>query len=650
MIRIQGTPYIPEGQFTSNDGYFYYWQASLISEHGHLPDRDMHRWLPLGRDLGQTLNLYSYVLAYTHKVVASVFPDVTLYHVAFYGPPVCFCIGLGSLCIFLFNTYGLLFSSMVGVFLATLPGAMLRSVGGFGDRDSWCFLLGVLAVITYLISQQAQKTRSRLLWTITSGFTVFIGGISWEGFGVFLSIILCVEVWKFLSTEQEEELRLYFLWVCTFVPTLYLASPAYRNGYGFAEHLFTIMIVPPLMLLGIRTLRYLLLSKIEKLQPYARTLSLGLTLVSIALALGYVLIQRHTFADTTVPFSQTTLMQNIGELKETSIKSLKFRYGSVFILGGLGAIIAVLRLWKKQGIVLATPLTFFAVTAFYSSILDPLWGATTSNRLFGVAIASCIIGCVVLAWHQQHTDFYDRTYIAFTMWLLFWTALARNSNRYDFFIGMSIAFFTADLIRFLADFYGNQVKKRVPQLLLKTSIILTMLTLILFWEPVGGHAKRALYASPKIRIAIPGRGSVADTFFWMKYNLPPTAVVAANWSNGSQLNVLARVKTIVDQDHYIPHWIHLYNQHIYAATSEYEALEFLKSHNATHLMFLRGMESPGSFLHKGPSEAFMPVYPTEKFTSAKIKVWEIHYPSDIQTDPKYLKTGFPEIDEELGLQ
>lgn len=57
-IRIQGIPKIPEGQFTSSDAYFYYQQASIITEHGKLPKRDMHRWLPLGRDLEQTLPFY----------------------------------------------------------------------------------------------------------------------------------------------------------------------------------------------------------------------------------------------------------------------------------------------------------------------------------------------------------------------------------------------------------------------------------------------------------------------------------------------------------------------------------------------------------------------------------------------------------------
>lgn len=45
-IRIQSVDTIPEGQFTSVDAYFYYWQASLIFEHGQLPERDMQKSNP----------------------------------------------------------------------------------------------------------------------------------------------------------------------------------------------------------------------------------------------------------------------------------------------------------------------------------------------------------------------------------------------------------------------------------------------------------------------------------------------------------------------------------------------------------------------------------------------------------------------------
>ena len=105
-IRIQSASGIPEGHFTGADAYLYYFQAQQISEHGKLPERDMHRWLPVGRDNGQLLNLYSYVLAYIHKAVSVVFPNVTLYDVCVYMPVLCFCTGLGVLCLFLAHTFG----------------------------------------------------------------------------------------------------------------------------------------------------------------------------------------------------------------------------------------------------------------------------------------------------------------------------------------------------------------------------------------------------------------------------------------------------------------------------------------------------------------------------------------------------------------
>ncbi len=52
-IRIQGVEYLSAGHFTENDAFLYQWMADEIAEHGILPARDMHRWLPLGRDNAQ---------------------------------------------------------------------------------------------------------------------------------------------------------------------------------------------------------------------------------------------------------------------------------------------------------------------------------------------------------------------------------------------------------------------------------------------------------------------------------------------------------------------------------------------------------------------------------------------------------------------
>ena len=656
-IRIQSSSRIPHGQFTSPDAYFYYRQAQLISEHEHLPERDMLRWLPIGRDLGQTLNLYGYVLAYVHKAVVLVFPSVTLYHVALYMPPVCFCIGLGALCLFLYHTYGLLFSSVVGVLLTTLPGSIGRSAVGFADRDSWCFLLGILAVTTYLAFLQAQSSRNRFLWTLTSGGFMFLGGMSWEAFGVFGSIILIVEIWRFLSSETEEGFGYYILWVCAFVPTLYLASPAYRSGYGFAEHLFAFMLVPPGVLLGIRALRHLLLSNVEKLRAHARLLALGLTLAGITIALFYVYIQLDSFVYTTVLSNQNTLMQTVGELQAPRLRFWIFRYGSVFILGSIGFIIAR----KKIGhpTFMLAPFTLFALTTFFREPFEKyLWNASQNTLFFSLIVAYCAIAFLLAAVRQKSSQPHAPIIVAFTAWFLIWGALARDARRYDLFLCGSLAFFTAETIgyithvlsekiwhsKYMSDIFRQDVQKQK----LKTCLILGMLGLILFWPTTGGHARRIYTVPEKMRPALPGAMPVTKAFRWMKSELSNTAIVAGPWTYGSMLNVLGGVKTIIDQDHYIQHWIHLYDEYVKKGSNPRDALEFLKTHLATHLMITQ-KHPPPSVKNAPLKKVFLPVYPTENFEKSMVKVWEIHYPPDIQPNPKYLETKSPEIDAQLQM-
>ncbi len=654
-IRIQGMENIPKGNFTETDGYFYYWQASLISEQGHLPERDMHRWLPLGRDLGQTLNLYGYVLAYTHKVVSSVFGNVPLYHVCLYMPVVCFCIGLSILCLYLYHTYGLLFSSIVGILLATLPGSIERSTAGFGDRDAFCLMLGILAVVTYLASLETETPRKRLFWTLASGFTVFLGGISWEGFGVFLSVIIVVELWRFLMTETEDRLGLYAVWVCCFVPTLYLASPAYRRGYGFSEHLAAFVLLPPIILLAMRVIRSLLISKVDRLRPHIRTVSLGLILASATLALGYVWIQQNTFADTTVPISNSPVMQAMTELRSPHYNYWVARYGTVFIVGSLGFILIPVIFWKQQGIPFSIPIALFTLFSFFRQPLDKIWGEPFGNALFGIALVGCAIGFLLLAWKKKNkAATSELIFIAFALWFIAWVALARDAKRYDFFIGVPLAYGSAVLLGWISELLSERfglmigITEHLKTVILKNGVAVILLTCLIFLPINHAHTYRSLYATKGMRKAMP-TPIVAKALSWMKEGLPSTAVVAANWGYGSQLNVLGGVKTVTDQDTYIQHWIELYYKHVIHAKTESEALEYLKTHDATHLMLV-GHNPARHFLKGHLSAAFVPIYPKENFTEAHVNIWELHYPPDIKANPKYLKTGFPEIDDHLPLQ
>jgi len=764
-IRIQGVDTIPDGQFTSNDAYFYYRQAQIVSDHGFLPARDMDRWVPIGRDNRQILPLYSYVVAYTYKAISLFSPNISLYKVMFYLPTFCFVIGLGALCLFLYRMFGLLFSATAAVLIATMPSTIARSAAGFSDRDSWCIMLGILAVITYLAGMGIQNSRKRIFYTLGSGAICFLGGHSWEGFGVFVSVIVFVEICRFLTAETDKDLKYYFLWVLTFVPTLFITSHAYRSGEWFAQHLFAFMLMPPFVLLLIRYIRHYLMTKstlAEKLRPHAKTLALFLILISFTVGLLYTLSHLDTFSLTTVSLSKNRLLETVGELNAPAYRHWVYGFGSIFFLGCIGLIVTSIHLWENKSLVLTIALVLFSASTFFRDQMNNLFGISVSNILFFTSITCTVIGLLIIARLRKEPNQHEHFFIAFAIWFLYWVALSRDAVRYEFFVGIPIAFFTAALLRFILESICVKLNIRgVLQMFIKTGITATILAVLLFWTPAGAHAKQSIFAVKHGIQAIPGNTNIEKTFRWMKSNLRGTACVAADWSYGSQLNVLGGVKTIIDQDHYIQYWIHLFYQHVYTTQSNYEAVEFLKTHRATHLMLTKDLlfelseihssisgnprndqmfevtplqvdtyengrpllfpvfqdtpfthvdidQKPGDnppiittakvkdgstleipnilfrdniriksqkqtgensggiliffnskkntlesyyipymgwnslvvrlFFRGESSETFVPVYPEDGDATAEVKVWEINYPPDIKSNPKYLKT------------
>ncbi len=600
-IRCQGLSDLPEGQFTANDAYLYYWLSEIISENGSLPARDMHRWVPVGRDLEQTLPLYSYITAYTHKLITLFFPDVSLYQVHIFAPVVCFVLGMGVLCLYLYRAFGLGVAISVGLLLAFLPSGVERSAVGFSDRDSWCWLLGILAITPYLWRERIHRPRYRFLCLAMSGFFVLLGGLSWEGFGVFVLAILCVELWRFLTSETEERLLEYLLWVFMFVPWLYLISPAYRRGEGFATHLTVLVLVPPLVVLGIRYLRACLImkkinSKWKWPRTNPRTVSVLLLIGCLVSGIIYFVSQQDSFTLSTVPLSQNQLMQTVTELSDPNYGYWVFRFGGVFLLGSIGVMVSCMQLWGQKGAALFFSIGTFVLTTFFRDFLSLVIDARYIELLFFFSLGFIGVSGLYVAWRRKVPVPNESLYILMGTWFLLWMGLSHGARRYDFFLGVPLVFFVAVLLRSISTFVIDKYKGRETlQLMLKVGITAAVLTILLFWEPPGSTqvdilAKRGVFTPTKMRQAIPGRDTLQgialeNTYRWMKTELSEREnVISAAWSYGSQLNVLGGVKTIIDQDHFIQHRIHLHSRHVFCAQSEKEALKFLKSHGATHLL------------------------------------------------------------------
>ena len=655
-IRTQDMERIPEEQFVSNDAYLYYWQAQTISEHGSLLSRDMHRWRPWGRDNGQLLPFYAYTLAYSHKIISLFYYDVTLYQIQLYAPVVCWTIGFAMLLIFLIQYYGLLITTSVGVLLTTFPGTLIRSSAGFSDRDAFVWMLAILAILIYLYKERMPSGRQRSLATGLCGFIVCIGGLSWEAFGIFVMIIISVELWKFCTTDAEYHLKEYCLWLLMFLPWLYMFSSAYRSGYGFSTHIAAFMLAPPLVLLALRWIRWLLLRFVSRWRAHAQQIAWTLALVGIAAAGCYVLLQYNTFPKTVLAFIESSLMKTVTELRDPIFRDWTYRYGGMFVIGSIGIITGTLFLWKTTAISLAAGMALLCTTVFLREPIETWIGEQVGNYLFVGAVLLSGIGMAVIAMHKHQKKQYHLEIIALLTWTLIWLSFARNGLRYTFFLGIPLAIGTVTLLKHIANIsYLKRISIRffgitLPPKLITSGLVFAILAILLFWKPVGGYTIGTLQFAAK-REATPGQGTLLSAYQWIKNELPSlkmktdrteTPVMAAHWTYGSQLNILAQIRTIIDQDHFIPHKIHLYFRHLFCAQSEIEALHFLKAHNATHLMITSIEIAPQAKDNSliGSDETYdryfalhqLDLLPTSPGIQYSLKPKEVKAPHLIQTD------------------
>ena len=200
------------------------------------------------------------------------------------------------------------------------------------------------------------------------------------------------------------------------------------------------------------------------------------------------------------------------------------RYGSVFILGSIGTLIASIRLWRELADVLAISVGLFSLFAFFGDPLKRAWGASPCNTLLFITIVGSAFGFFLIARQQHKASKNELTYIAFITWFIFWLALSRDAVRYDFFLTIPVPFFTTELIHFLSNIMSQKLKsskyttdafrKDIKHTPLKTVTAILLLFLIMFWTPAGALAIRELPIAKHIRNPYPGRTHTNEAFRW----------------------------------------------------------------------------------------------------------------------------------------
>ena len=469
-LRLVTLPVLNGNLLLGTDPARYTRLAEHIVENGGLPEKDMMRWVPLGKETKKQLTLFPYLIAYLYRSIKIFLPNATVQQVAIIVPVVLSTIALMVLFFLvrkLFDVYTALLSVNIAAISPPLAG---RTLAGFADKDGLALLLGLIAFYFYIQSLHDAHPFKRFTFAIAFGISMTLLGLTWEGVGVFVSVTVITEFIMLLFDGYN--LQNFTSAVCRYVPIL-VGLPLLKTIYRELHDPFVLLVIgPPLFLL----LLSLLCSIASRSQFVQKVLSLGnrvpvvlsvsaaIAIVILVFSLDRVLIFGHYLFS---PFGSSRLAQSIEELEKQGVWAWAFWPGAFFLVSCAGAIITYREVLRRLKINILTGLILFEIFLMgvpFSRIflfnLHP--GRETKltvliylGTLILFTVGTFLLYMLAIRRGEYKTDVttYERLFLI--VWFGLMLMLLRSAVRFEFLFAIPVAILGAHivvkLLRFLTD-------------------------------------------------------------------------------------------------------------------------------------------------------------------------------------------------------
>ena len=481
FIRTENLPHLDETYLLGTDSYRFLRQADLIVSQGHLPKIDIQRWQLEGRDLSTSLNLFSYVLAYSYNFLHRFFPNISLYTVAVYAPVVCYALCL----LVLYGLWRHVFDPSIALlavnFTAIFPSLNLhRSAAGFADRDSFVLLLWLVMFLFYLkaesptpeIESSADITHPfplirgikrvsvsskwlSFFYAAISGIAAGLIALSWEGVGLAIAVLSIWIIVRVLRGRFSRHSALvYVIWYLYFTVLAFSFTRAYHNLW--IPYAFLTIVIPTFILFWTLTFfgkENLTTTKTEKpVSLWKRVLEFsrysnihqclfGCVITTFLLA-GFALLQspdigetfRRLFDNLVSPLGQSRLMRTVSELFDLNGIRFVSRYSVIALAAMAGCGVLVYNFFSKERAIFRLTLIGFEIALCGTLLSLFLANSDVSFNIFGLSFLVGGIAIGVAYILQKGDNLGNNKSLLVLIWVLVGLSSSRGAERYLFFI------------------------------------------------------------------------------------------------------------------------------------------------------------------------------------------------------------------------
>jgi asparagine N-glycosylation enzyme membrane subunit Stt3 len=574
-----------------------------VLENGSLMDIDLMRYFPYGYDNMTEFSLMSHLIVYFYKILHFFSPAVTIEFADVIYPAFAFVVALIFFYLLLRKVFDWRVASLGSLFLAILPSYLFRTMAGVSDKEAMAMIFLYVCMWAFISFFLEKKDWVAYVYGIVAGLSLGFMWAIWGGVNfVFLSVGAFVLILILLERLRARDLWVYglFLLVSFLTAKFLFPDRVYFMALiiGFTSGMMYFAFIVGLF-------NYLIFEKdYLKIKSKFGKLHTGLVSILIVLGLGFLIflvaygpdfiVERvsDVYIDLVEPFGRNRWALTVAESQQPYFTDWMNNFSWKFLLVVFGGAL-VLAYEMFKGLQKKTYYLISAYGAFilafslnrYSSSSNYLNGET--NFAIFLYIGSLILFGIYLLyelgslWRSNKEEFIGWTskinlgYLFISVFFIFTLVGARSAVRLLFLFTPAVAILGAVFLIFMFD-YAKKIQDQIWKY--GIWIALGIVTFFFVWS---------FYENTYNQGISMGTGYTSQWQYgmdWVRNNTPEDAVFAHWWDYGYYVQTGGERATLSDGGNANPTVNHLLGRHLLMADNDTEALEFLLSRNATHVL------------------------------------------------------------------
>ncbi len=618
-LNMHGLKDITTGTWTLGpdlDPFLFLRWAKYIVAHGSLMQIDVMRYVPIGYNTAGEMKLLSYLIAWFYQLVSFFNSNATLTYVAVIFPV--FMFGLAIIAFFLFarkifEKKSSIFKNSVAIIATALfivmPSLLPRTIAGIPEKESASYFFIFMALYFIIASYNAKTIKKSWIFAGLSGITTGLLALIWGGFGyVFIGISGAFLFLFILNKIEKREVGIFSLWMIFSFALMTPFSTRYNPlnlivsvSTGIAFGVLGIFIID----LILRKNNFFGLTKKTKIPKRIISIIvaiiLGIILSSIFIEPLFIVDKiKDVISQTVHPLGSNRLSLTIAENKQPSfVGEWKGVFGPIvmniplfFWMFFAGAVVLFYSLIKKMRF----KEKFFMTLGYLVFLTSLIFSRYSPNGILngnnGISILVYFGGALFFVatfgyhYYQRFKEGEEEVFKSFDFGIILYFVLltmAIMGARGGIRLIMVLAAFAPIAVSYLIVITCASFLKTKGENL-KTFLGILAIILILSGLFTFSTYYSSVENSARNFILGPYQWQWQNAMAWVRENVSKEAVFAHWWDYGYWVQSIGERATILDGGNSISYWNYLMGRHVLTGRSEEEALDFLYSHNATHIL------------------------------------------------------------------